>query len=640
MIIWDKKLVGLLAICFILLFFASIFKLNGSSVDSWNTLFGRLKQTNVILGKARAVRIDEWMVVTPWMLSQAKHSPRFPLHNASAGAENIPLLSNLPVRGLAAFFRPQYWGFFILDFETAFSLYWNLKIIGLFLGFFLLLLLFTANNFWLSFFGSLWLLYSAFTQWWLSTPAMMPEMLASLALAALSILYIFFSQSKWLILFSGLVLIIAALNFLLCAYPAFQVPLLYLLVAIVAGFCYDRGKWGDFRRNAGFRWLSLAASFFGIGIILYFISYALKDTLLIIQNTEYPAGRISAGGGLGMARVLSGIYGFFLKENIFPKAWGNICEASNFIIISPWLLLPFIFNIKNWLKKERLLVILLIYQGLLCFWITRGFPLMASKLTLFSLVTEQRALIGLGLANILSAILFFTKPQYRLKWNFVQGIFFSLIAFLLAVLHGFWLNRQSNGFFYAYQIIWASFFCASLAYSLLTQRKFLFFMIIGILILPNLGVNPLARGLSPLMDQELTYFMDGLNIQARSSEWIVFGDCRVANFLKSTGVNVFNGTQAAPELSRMKVLDPAGNYRKIYNRYATISCVTNTRQDEASFSLNHNDFYTLKVHPCNLKLAQLGVNYFVFTYKPANAEVACLEPLSEQSVSGLHIYRR
>ena len=168
MMVWDKKIVGLLAICFILLISASILKINGSSVDNWNTLLGKAKSTNVILGQARPVRSDEWMVATPLMLSQAKQVPRFPLHNESVGAANTPLLFNLPVSSLAAFFRPQYWGFFIFDFETAFSLYWNLKTIGLFLSFFLLLLLLTANNFWLSIFGSLWLLYSAFMQWWLS----------------------------------------------------------------------------------------------------------------------------------------------------------------------------------------------------------------------------------------------------------------------------------------------------------------------------------------------------------------------------------------------------------------------------------------------------------------------------------------
>ena len=640
MIIWDKKVAGLFALCFILLISASILKINGSSVDNWNILLGKTKQTNVILGKARPVRIDEWMVVTPLMLSQAKQIPGFPLHNESVGAANIPLLFNLPVRGLSAFFRPQYWGFFIFDFETAFSLYWNLKTIGLFLSFFLLLLLLTANNFWLSIFGSLWLLYSAFMQWWLSTPAMLPEMITALIFSGVSILYMFFAERRVFILLAVPVFIVSTLNFLLCAYPPFQVPLFYLMVTVMVGFCYERWQGNDSRRFASLRVTSLIASLLGTGMIIFFLFPELKSILSIMQNTEYPGSRISAGGALGLERVLSGLYGFFLKENNFPKIWGNICEASNFIIISPVLLLPFIFNLKNWLKKERLLTILLIYQGLLCFWIARGSSLWISKLTLFSMVTELRALVGLGIAIILSIILFFSKPQYRPKWNFIQKFIFGLIVFFLAVLHGFWLNYQTNGFFYGYQIIGAGFLSAGLAYTLLTQRKIPFFIMLGVLLIPNAGINPLARGLSPLMKQDLAYFMEGLDIKARSAEWMVFGDCRIANFLASTGVAVFNGTKAAPELSRMSILYPTGRYQKIYNRYAAISCSANSRPDEIKFTLNHNDFYTLSIHPCNPKLAQAGIDYIVFTYKPSDPEVLCLEPLADKPVNGLYIYKR
>ena len=52
--------------------FAIIFELNNSSIELWSffdTNFSQ-EQSNVIFGKPRLIRIDEWNVYTPMLLSQ------------------------------------------------------------------------------------------------------------------------------------------------------------------------------------------------------------------------------------------------------------------------------------------------------------------------------------------------------------------------------------------------------------------------------------------------------------------------------------------------------------------------------------------------------------------------------------------
>ncbi|MFA5095793.1 MAG: hypothetical protein WC478_00425 [Candidatus Omnitrophota bacterium] len=636
----DKRTAGLVSGCLLLLFLASALKLHGSSVENWNTLLGSQAPSNLILGKPRAVRLDEWMVVTPAIVAQAMIRPCFPAQNESIGAGKIPLLFNLPVKHFCAFFRPQYWGFFFLDLETAFSLYWNLKAFALFLGCFALLLL-LGNKFWLAIAGSLWLFYSAYTQWWFSSPAMLPEMLGAFFLSTAAMLYMLFSRSAVFAAIAGVVFIFSFLNFILFAYPPYQVPLFYLMCAIILGYCCGRaGGERGWRAPGPWRAVILILVLLTIGAGLFFLFIQLRPTLSIIRNTVYPGARSCFGAGMGMERVLGGIYNIFLSENNFPRRWLNICEAANFIILSPFLLLPFFLHFRDWLKKERLLVILLLFQFLLALWITAGFPAAISKFTLFSLVTEQRALLALGTANIISVILFLNRPQYRINCGFGQGFIFMAVIFSAGLLHGLWLNYALEGFFKGYQILIVSVLCAGLGYALLRQQKAVFFLILGSLIFPHAGVNPLARGLSPLTGQDVSRFISRINTPAQASKWIVFGDCRVANFLKSTGVAVFNGTKAAPELAKLSLLDPAGRYRNVYNRYAAICCAANTDQNEINFTLDQIDLYTISIHPCNRKLARLGVNYVVFTYKPSESEAGCLEPLAEGPVNGLFLYRR
>src|SRR6266516_4708492 len=162
------------------------------------------------------------------MLSQAIHHPRFPVANPQWGPEKVPLTMNVPVAHWSMLFRPQYWGFILLDVERAFAFYWNMKIFLLVAGVFTLLMLLTHGSFLISAFGAAWVLWSGFTQWWYSTPAMLPEMIGCLALGVVAAHYIARSRGKAAAAIGAALLTVCAVNFALCLYPPFQVPLAYL----------------------------------------------------------------------------------------------------------------------------------------------------------------------------------------------------------------------------------------------------------------------------------------------------------------------------------------------------------------------------------------------------------------------------
>jgi hypothetical protein len=158
--------------------------IHGSSVSMWSIVFQEEKTTEALLySQPRKLRSDEWLVCTPSILAQARHQPPFPIENPILGAGRSPMLMNLPTKHYSTIFRPQLWGYFLFDVEHGFAWNWNAKIFGLTAAMFLLIRRLTGGSFWLAFFGSIWVYASSYTQWWFSCPPMLPEMLASWALA-------------------------------------------------------------------------------------------------------------------------------------------------------------------------------------------------------------------------------------------------------------------------------------------------------------------------------------------------------------------------------------------------------------------------------------------------------------------------
>jgi hypothetical protein len=111
---------------------------NGSSTALWRSLVDQQPpKAGLVAGTPKVIRSDEWLVHTPWIMSQANQSPAFPITNRNVGNGVMPLLTNLPVRHWTMLFRPQMWGFFVFDLERAFAFNWNFKWFGILLGGFL-----------------------------------------------------------------------------------------------------------------------------------------------------------------------------------------------------------------------------------------------------------------------------------------------------------------------------------------------------------------------------------------------------------------------------------------------------------------------------------------------------------------------
>lgn len=61
-------------------------KINFSSVDAWSLyVYGGDEQSGTILGTYRAIRSDEWLVQTPYIMSQISADGFYELYNEKIG---------------------------------------------------------------------------------------------------------------------------------------------------------------------------------------------------------------------------------------------------------------------------------------------------------------------------------------------------------------------------------------------------------------------------------------------------------------------------------------------------------------------------------------------------------------------------
>src|SRR5438270_958102 len=220
-------------------------KLNGSSVGMWEQeLSERKASKGLLLFEPQPIRTDEWLVWTPAALSQARQMPQFPVENPNLGAGRAPLLLNLPVAYYTTWFRPQLWGFFIFDFERGFSFGWMAKIFGPVLATAWFLRQLAVRSRGLALFGGTWIFLTL--QWWLSSPTMLPEMIATWAICCGCAVALFTQMSRWRLAIAFGMFVYSAANFALCCYPPGQIPLLYLMAAIVIGVVLERRQAGEF----------------------------------------------------------------------------------------------------------------------------------------------------------------------------------------------------------------------------------------------------------------------------------------------------------------------------------------------------------------------------------------------------------
>lgn len=616
-------------------------ELNGSSVGMWSELLNKKDDIpGLIFSSPKRVRSDEWVVWTPAMLSQANQTPPFPIENPNLGAGRSPLIMSVPVAYYTTIFRPQLWGFFLFNFERGFSFYWCSKVFGLLFATAWCLRQLGVRSPGLAIFGTIWVFFSSYVQWWFSSPAMLPEMLASGGIALGCAVQLLRAARPWRLVAAFVGLFFFSINFLLCLYPPYQIPLLWLGGALLIGVWWEGGK-----QNVS---ATLAIARIGLALVLAVVLlipfwFDVQPTLQLVAETVYPGARRSSGGDLSLLKVFCGAVGFFENEQMGPQFYNNIAEASNFYPL--WPVAALVLGVASWSGRSRATPMMLaIGAVLLAFtlYCVVPWPRWLADGTLLSFSTERRILLPLGLANIFFCCFFLDRARGQLlgktaAWSCAVVCGFALLVLLrvLALRDPLYLSDplqlliilSINGG------VLALFFHEK-------SRKFLPHVFGTLLILSNAGINPVMSGLRPLTQSSPFQAIQSLSKADPGGKWIAFQTRYFAQLVKAAGGNALNGTKVVPDLDLLHRLDGGTTNQFTYNRYANIECELPRpgQQQPVTGGLIYPDLYVLYLSPDLPVLARAGYRYLLFPRPWDDAAVHGFT-LLQKTGADLWIYR-
>ncbi len=588
---------------FLLLFCSFVFvvsqRIHYSSLEMWNSYVPyddkENKSTSLIWGNPKPVRSDEWLATAPASL---------------AGYKNIPKAKK-DVSFVIRNFQNPWDLLFHFDLEIGYSYHWNFFRFGSFLGFFLLLMLLTRSDFYLSIAGSLFLFFSSFNRWWdIST------LMTYFSFTLVASIYFIFSRSKWFVLLSYVMLLIFGKQFVMTFYPAYQVPLSWLMITIIAGFWLDRKHLQPHRHQLKLKSTLIVIA--AIGLIALIINWYIHNSeyLSRILNTVYPGRRVSTGGTFPLERLFSGYYDMFYHAGQY--LWHNICETSGFILLFPIGI--FIYAVKLLRNRKEIPYLPLLMSGyliILSIYCTVGFPKWLSYLSLFSFVPAFRSVIAIGFASVIF-IAVLQKDYKYFKLPFLANILISGLSgwlifqfgeSLVKTFHIKWITND--------QILYVSLLYGLLILFLLEFRlRWLYYALaLTAVIVPSWEVNPIAKGLNPILDKNIVKFIIPLVEKDPGALWVAYGNHLIPSLLKATNANLFNGVRFPPDLDKLRVIDPKRKFNHVYNRFAHIT-MHPTDLGTFNFKLEQADSYTLFIHPCSPKFREIGVKYIVIPNHP------------------------
>lgn len=625
-IIKARFLIALIAFVFIL-----VFKLHGSSINMWDDYVSDYvdgsDSNNVIFGTPRAIRSDEWMVQTPYSLSQTQTG--FKSHNEviTIGGQNMVVGYNSPAINLATLAKPFTWGYIFLGKERGLSWYWGIKLIGLILLAFEFALIITKRNKYLALLSSLWIPFSSAIQWWFVSPV---GDLVFFTFGFLVGIYNYFylhHNKKWRFILSSFTSICAS-GFILVIYPALQVPFGYLILLFLIAFFME------FRHKIKidkFDGLFISGAILITVIIVGGSIYLSWDSLITVMNTVYPGNRVSLGGEFAKKDIF-----LFLTNWKMPfqdVVYENNSELSSFyhFFFVILFLSPIMFYKK--IKENIYGFILFVFCLFNLLWMCVKFPTFFSEISLWSYVPGERAYLAFSFGAILLSIWFIEfiwKHEKLPYWIQISIVGFNVLVYFFTLYTGnlrLYLSRVD--------IILILVFAILLIFLLLNKWKYFFsILLLGVVFYTGITVNPVAKGVDPIYKKVIAQKI--MDIEKNDPNQLWAGERMMHAYLPMLGVHTFNGTAFTPNLDSWKPIDADGKYEKIYNRYAHI--YVDIGNSTPQLELLNADAFIVHLKLNNLK--QYHVKYLV-TYQNLNTignDMIRFEQLYGPDTNGAYIY--
>jgi hypothetical protein len=631
----------------VLLITLTSLRISGSSVGIYHqTIYGAgAHDPDLLFGKPQPVRSDEWLVSTQLTISQAKQG--YPKFNKNIGSgKDMALVADAPYKEWFSVFKPENLSFFVLPLEYAFAFKWWFLLYVLIVScYFFTLRIIKGRRLFAAIFG-LAIGLSPFLMWWY-----IPSSMLSIAYGFLILLIgmriidgeqVHFLKARrqfYSYLVYALTLAYLLTSYALVLYPPFQIAVSIVILFFLFGYLLNKYfsekiTWRDLKINLAV--FSSALLITGLLVGLFYLGH--KEAINAISNTVYPGARLSQSGGLDPLQIFDG----FLQPQLQLDGRGahflkNQSEASNFILLSPFLVLPALFlTLREYKEKRRVDWTFAAVQLIVLIFFLRAFLPFGDffyKMLLLDRVPNTRLVIGMGFAGVLLILLTYKKLSEAIlskKIVLYSALIYTLICFAMISAIGLNVSNMYPKFIsYAPKIL---FFAA--VYSLII---FLFLLRKGVLaavvlLLFSFGsvihINPLYKGLGWLEKNQLYSHIQ--TVSSPHSTWVATDTLIFENFGLLANRDTISGVQPYPDINIWQQADPKAEY--IYNRYAHVLFINNP-PFKKPLRLVQMDFFEVGL-TCN-KFTTTNVD-FVLNTSPSN--IPCLELKDKVAYPGATFY--
>lgn len=588
-------------------------KINLSSINMWSVFLNERDTTKNILGFSREIRADEWLVQSPLFLAQTKNEEGYSTKNEHIMQGNCNLLMNAaPVWHPATIAKPLTWGFLLFGTEHGFSWWWMLRIFLLLVVSFELARIITKKDNLLSLTGMLLLGIAPGIMWWLST-AIVDAYIWGCAIIVLFHYYmenLNWKMTKKILIALGMIIAIPAFAFAL--YPAYQIPLAFVILLFLIHDLIKHGKELK-KQDYVIMGTTIVLSF---AILISFIISAWPD-IQTMMGTVYPGARFETGGDYTIDQFTSIFTNLFLP---YSKKIANPCEISTYLFPILGLAVLILYYFKNKSKEEKIVknkdkfleIGLMLLFVFFFVWTFIGFHDILAKITFLYFSPTKRTQLVLGFVGVLLVLMLLKKFQGKHILNKKQAIILSVATVVIAYL--LIKNSSYQEYFTTIKLEILAVVLFSSTYTLIRGNKKAFCYLMCIVsIVAGATINPIVSGTDIIYETSIAKEIQQIYEEDKEALWIGRYNWS-GQYLSANGVNVLNGVNAYPNFAWLHQLDPEEKYNEVYNRYAHIGIILS---DHTEFRLLTQDSYEVEVSYENLK--DLGVTYYFTDTKPVDA---------------------
>lgn len=569
------------AIAGVVLIIAILLKINGSSLHLWSVLLGENDINGIVFGVARAIRADEWARGTPMV--KALSYENFPFYSniiRAAPTETVVTTGKI-TWDFSAIFHPFVWGFLLLGFSYGISFSWCARFIILFMTSYDLFMMLSKNRK-ISFAFAFSIVFSPMVQWWFGT-AITELLICCFGLTIIARKYLTSRSVKTKILMAVVVFILMG-NYVLTMYPAWIVPLVYVLLGLILWVIISNRK--DICLSAKIDIPIIVSTLLLLAVSMAVIYFRSASEIHDMMNTAYPGTtRVNypeRAGSLftNLVNILSPYTEMFVGGS-------NVCETAGMFTLFPLGILLSIVAMIRRKKADAFCIIMTAVGGFLALFTFFDVPEWLRTITLMNMTMSYRVLPCFALTQVL--LLFravsILLEEKRIRW-FIGVPVAAVIAWFIN--WELWKYNHVQGYEWVYICLLAGTFmacCAAICSGRDPKGRSLFATLMIVVSLFAGGtVNPVQIGTDEIEKSTVIAEIKEVVQEDPEGKWIVEHLAYPVGMLPTmAGAPTINCANNYPNLALWSQLDPEGDDEYFYNRFAVQIVTYLVEEDNSVF---------------------------------------------------------